>query len=251
MLSASTLVKNGLRGLVQLLWQKWFLITILTLSLIVGLMNAPWGKLLEKLDTKPLDELSIQGKPVFTRAEDIQDTLEKMGGLKGYFAQDIDDVKKQISQLPWIKRFVVHKKYPNQLTFWVVDYIPIAILNGTDFLSKEGVVFSLPKNRIMVKDLPDLYGSNEQVQILYNNWHTMNSILNKQNLRLKKLYLNPQGALELLLDNDILLKLGRKNWETRAKLFVRTYPAIRPPEDKRIIYVDLRYPAGMAVKFGD
>ena len=54
-----------------------------------------------------------------------------------------------------------------------------------------------------------------------------------------------------MLDNDIVLKLGRDEWKTKLERFVTIYPQIEVPENKKIEYVDLRYPAGAAVGMAD
>lgn len=218
---------------------------------VLVIVNIPWQSWLEKLDHQPLNTLVLKGNPAFTRPDDIKDALEKMGGVKGFFGQDVETIKNQIAQLSWIDSLVVHKKWPDRLYFWVRDHIPIAVWNGNDFLSKNGVIFSLPPDKISPKNLPDLTGPNDKAQLLLATWDSMYQQLQRQHLTLKKLALTDRGAWVATLNNGTVLKLGRANWEKKLANFALIYPNIEIPASQKLDYVDLRYPAGAAVKFVD
>lgn len=225
--------------------------TFISIVSVVLLANIPWHSWLEKLDQQSLHILVLKGNPAFTRPDDIKDALEKMGGVKGFFGQDIGVIKNQIAQLSWIDALVVHKKWPNRLYFWVRDHIPIAIWNSNYFLSKNGVIFSLPPDKISPKNLPDLTGPNDKTQLLLATWYRMYQQLQQQHLTLRKLALTDRGAWIATLSNGTILKLGRTDWEKKLAHFAVIYPNIEIPASQKLDYVDLRYPKGAAVKFID
>ena len=55
----------------------------------------------------------------------------------------------------------------------------------------------------------------------------------------------------MVLDNDVVLKLGRGDWKTKLDRFVTIYPQIEIPEKKKLSYVDLRYASGASVGMVD
>ena len=68
---------------------------------------------------------------------------------------------------------------------------------------------------------------------------------------LKSVTIDERGAWEIVLDNNITLKLGRGEWKPKIERFVTIYSQIEVPENKQIDYVDLRYKVGAAVSFVD
>ncbi len=60
----------------------------------------------------------------------------------------------------------------------------------------------------------------------------------------KGINIDDRGAWQVQLDNDIVLKLGRGDWKSKLERFVKIYPQIDVPENKKIDYIDLRYTAG-------
>lgn len=229
--------------------QKEFWCLIFSLLAMTAIFYAPWLQWLEKLDEKPLVVQAIKGNPVFTQKEDIDEVLHKMGGLKGYFGQNVHQISEQIQQLPWIEKVIARKKWPNQLFLWVTDYLPVAKWNENYYLSKDGVIFSLPTTKLSAVNLPQLSGMTENIPQIMKTWQQMFSILKAQDLTLSALHLADRGSWTATLNNGIVLKLGRSDWQQKLSHLVLIYPTIEVPAHQSIAYIDLRYPTGAAVKF--
>lgn len=223
------------------------LLYFLCIIFILMLFNAPWKEWLAKFDEHPIQTIILDGKPRFTQQEDIKVAIVSMGGIQGFFAQDIDQLGEQIQSLPWIKTVITRKQWPDRLRIWVNDYEPIARWNDTAFLSKTGVIFTLPIDKIPKGKFPHLFGNNEQTQLLINTWVEISNYLQKDHLTLKILKLNDIGSLQVILDNGLVLKLGRDNWIEKLKRFTLVYPAIDLPKNKKLDYIDLRNNTGAAI----
>ncbi|PVX42779.1 cell division protein FtsQ [Pasteurella langaaensis DSM 22999] len=226
----------------------------LLVLLCVGLLYftyVNWQSWLEKLDDKPISAFALLGSPTYTTNADVRDMIVKMGELKGFFGQDVDVVREQIQSLPWIKGAVVRKIWPDRLSILVSEYQPIAYWNGDQFLSSDGVVFKLPIEKLKETNMPRLFGPDYKSAEVLDAWYKIFNELKNKNLTLKSVSIDDRGSWEITLDNDILLKLGRGEWETKIDHFVTIYPQIEIPENKRIAYVDLRYKVGGSVAFTD
>lgn len=210
-----------------------------------------WQTILEKMDDKPISVFTLSGKNSFTTYADIKDSLLKMGGLKGFWSQDVVPIQEQIEALPWVKSAIVRKSWPNRLSIWVMEYQPVAHWNQTQFITQEGVVFQLPLERLKMQSLPFLAGPDYQGVKVLEAWHQIYNDFKTKNLLVKGVEIDARGAWQVMLDNDIVLKLGRDEWKTKLERFVTIYPQIEVPENKKIEYVDLRYPAGAAVGMAD
>ncbi|WP_439256599.1 cell division protein FtsQ/DivIB [Lonepinella sp. BR2271] len=210
-----------------------------------------WQSWLEKLDDKPISAFALLGTPQYTTNSDIRDQILQMGQLKGFFGQDVNAVREKIQSMPWIKGALVRKIWPDRLSILVTEYIPVAYWNENQFLTADGTVFSLPVDKLKNTDMPQLFGLDYQGPEVLAAWHKIYKDLKAKNLNIKTLAVNERGAWEVMLDNDIILKLGRGEWKSKIDRFVTIYPQIDVPEHKKINYVDLRYNVGAAVNFTD
>ena len=82
-------------------------------------------------------------------------------------------------------------------------------------------------------------------------WNRIYADLKQKGLNLKAVAIDARGAWQVVLDNDVVLKLGRGDWKTKLDRFVTIYPQIEIPENKKLSYVDLRYASGASVGMVD
>lgn len=205
--------------------------------------------LLEALDQKPISAFALIGQARYTSHNDIRDILLKYGSMKGYFSQDVVEIKEQIELTPWIKRAVVRKVYPDQLNIQVVEYNPVAKWNKTDLLADDGTIFSLPSEKLGELSLPDLSGPDFQGKEVLNAWYKIKQELDKRGMQLASVLVDTRGSWTITLSSGIMLKLGRGEWKDKIDRFTTVYSQINVPEHKQIDYVDLRYNSAVAVSF--
>lgn len=221
---------------------------ILFVCLIFGyILYANWTSVLESLDKTPIKSYALTHKTRFTTNQDIRETLSQAPQLKGYFGQDIQAVKERFLALSWVRDVVVRKVYPNRLSLTLIEHIPAARWNHSQFVSDKGVVFGLPEGRFDAQNLPLLFGPDSESKVVLEAWGKIKRDLNTRNLRLKAVAMDTRGSWTITLDNDVELRLGRGDWLPKIDRFVSIFPEIDVPEGKRLSYVDLRYEHGAAV----
>ncbi|HHF1540397.1 TPA: FtsQ-type POTRA domain-containing protein, partial [Haemophilus influenzae] len=130
-----------------------------------------WQSILEKMDDKPISAFALVGQNTFTTADDIKESLLKMGELKGFWGQDVAPIQEQIEALPWVKGAIVRKMWPNRLSIWVSEYQPVAFWNQNQFVTLDGIVFQLPSVRLTAKNLPYLGGPDYQSLKVIETWN--------------------------------------------------------------------------------
>lgn len=129
-------------------WQRFIKPIIMLLCLIFALvLYGNWSKWLEKLDSTPIKSFALTHKTRFTTDADIRDILSAEPALKGYFGQDIHEIKQRFLDIPWVRDVIVRKVYPNRLSITLLEHQPAAHWNGSQYLSEQGVVFTLPPDR--------------------------------------------------------------------------------------------------------
>ena len=247
------LAKEYMATKFHLLPMKWLTsfkpLILLFCFIVMYVLYANWSSLLEGLDRTSIRAYALTNKTQFTTNADIRETLAKEPALKGYFAQDIQEVKDKLLTISWIKDVVVRKVYPDRLSISLIEYQPVAIWNNIQYLSAQGDVFSLPVERFDKTGLPVLFGPDKESKIVLSAWDHIQADLKARNLSLKSLSMDNRGSWAITLSNNVELRLGRGEWTPKIDRFVTIFPKINVPEGQQLAYVDLRYEHGAAVGF--
>lgn len=222
---------------------------VLLCAIFAFIVYGNWHDWLEKLDKTPIRAYALTHKTRFTTNADIRETLSKKPALKGYFGQDIQEVKAKLLEISWVRDVIVRKLYPDRLGITLLEHNPAAVWNNIKFLSDQGVVFTLPADRMDKKGLPVLYGPDSEGKVVLEAWSKIKADLKARNLELQSVSVDNRGSWSIKLSNDVELRLGRGEWTPKIDRFVTIFPEIDVPEGQRLAYVDLRYQHGAAVGF--
>lgn len=226
---------------------KWGLVLLCTIFVLFIVIN--WQNVLNSLDKSPIRAYALTHKTQFTTNADIRDALAKEPILKGYFGQDIQEVKDKLLAISWVRDVVVRKFYPDRLGLTILEHQPIAIWNKEQFLSERGDIFSLPADRFDKTGLPILAGPDSESKKVLEAWRKIQLDLKARQLTLKSLAMDNRSSWSVVLDNDVEIRLGRGEWIPKIDRFVSMFSEIEIPEGQRLDYVDMRYEHGVAVGF--
>ncbi len=233
--------------------KKWLmsikpLIVLLVFLASLGVYSN-WSTWLEKLDRTPIRSYALTHKMQFTTNSDIRETLAQNPSLKGYFGQNIQEVKNKLLGLSWVRDVVVRKLYPDRLGITILEHSPVAVWNNIKYLSDQGVVFSLPPDRFDKTGLPVMFGPDAESKVVLEAWGKIQADLKAKNLVPKSIAMDNRGSWSVTLSDNVELRLGRGEWTSKIDRFVSIFPEIEVPEGQRLAYVDLRYEHGAAVGF--
>lgn len=235
--------------------RNWFIflkpLLVLLCVTLLYLFLTNWGNFLEKLDQSPIRAYALTHQPRYTTNEDIREQLGKEPALKGYFSQDIQEVKDKLLGMPWVKEVSVRKIYPDKLSITLFEHRPVAVWNNQQLLSENGTVFQLPKSRVEEAQLPILVGPDDKSKQVLDAWAKIQQDLSTRGLGLRSVAIDNRGSWTIMLDNSVELRLGRGEWLPKIDRFVAIFPDIAVPEGKRLSYVDLRYEHGASVGFSN
>ena len=73
-------------------------------------------------------------------------------------------------------------------------------------------------------------------------------LLRKQNLNLQTLEVSERGAWTVVLNNGVVVKLGRRDLEPRLQRFLTHWQRDLAPLGGSLEYVDVRYHDGFAIR---
>ena len=250
-------------------------INFLLFLVILGLLSSSWLFVhwLHKPENFPFKKVMLVTQLENQKSEELQKvTISSLNG--GFFSLNVDDLRIQLlKRLPWIQLVSVRKVWPDKLVIDIVEHHPIArwlSVEQTDkeysifqLLSKEGVIFnpllSTQQEKKFAKMIL-LTGSANNAEKILAQCVQFSKKLQELNLALRQCGVNKRRSWQLkiflktvdnqeLFENDIEIKLGKKNVVQHFERFTQTFSGQLKNYIMSIIMVDLRYSNGFSVKW--
>lgn len=200
----------------------------------------------------PIEKIAIVGEVEHLQQSQLARILLAKE-FSGMLSVDLQQLRSQVIQLPWIKDVQIRKVWPDTLSFSVEEYQPIAQINQS-YLTDEGVliergdyitsqpVLILEIDKVQMEKEPDLLYMLEKLQQIRVE-------LAKHHLDIERLKVNESNSWLIQIENKFLIKVGRKQQLARIEKLIQVYAAIENKNELESI--DLRYSNGLAVKFAN
>ena len=235
--------------LANLLWGLGLLLILVTVVLMV--IRLPLIPVRDVVLTKPLERAQI---------EDIRAGIAP--AISGnFFTVDLKAIRQGVERQPWVYRADVRRQGLGSLALDIDEQVPVARW-GNDgergfsvWLNRDGETFevadsSLPKD---TATLPVMHGPLDTGEDLMARYTRYSALLAPTGRTIRQLDLSPRLSWSLRLDNGTRVELGRERTLNGAdelvSLFVQLYPQLVGNRAVAPTIVDLRYPAGVAVRY--
>jgi cell division septal protein FtsQ len=166
---------------------------------------------------------------------------------QNFFTVNIFELKKRLSQLPWVHEVTILRTWPNGLSIHIKEQEAIARLPNNHLLNQQLEIFTVPI-QTMPQYLPEFNGPAGQLKVMWQNYQAIEAILKPLGLHVIYFELSERQSWRLTLNNHLKLVLGRSSGLDHLKRFVEIYNQIITPQNMGMIdCIDLRYPNGVAV----
>ena len=233
----------------SLLWGLGLLLIVVTGVLMV--IRLPLIPVRDVVLTKPLDRVQI---------EDIRAGIAPaIGG--NFFTVDLKAIRQGAERQPWVYRADVRRQGLGSLALDIEEQVPVARW-GNDgergfsvWLNRDGETFevadsSLPKD---TGALPVLHGPLDTGDDLMARYLRYSALLQPTGLAIRQLNQSSRLSWSMRLDNGTRVELGRERTLNSADelvaVFAQIYPQLISNRSVPPLVVDLRYPAGVAVRY--
>ena len=175
-----------------------------------------------------------------------------------FFTVDLAQAREAFESVPWVRKAVVNRQFPNKLRVVLQEHRPEAFW-GTDAESRlvntYGEVFEANPGDVdqdeMLPRLAGPEGTSAQVLAMYRGLKPM---LEQLDLGVEQVVLTGRGGWSLGLDSGAVVELGRGTTDevlARSQRFARTLTQVTAKYGRRpeaLVTADLRHADGYAVR---
>jgi cell division protein FtsQ len=195
-----------------------------------------------RLPMFPLREVRITHAMWHVTAEQIAATVaHEIAG--NFFTLDLARARAGFEKLPWVRNVSVRRQWPDRLDVALEEHVPLGRWGSAALVNTYGELFAAAYDG----KLPLFVGppgSAKEIAIQYGYFEKSLGTLGMVPAQVQ---VSARRAWQLKLASGITLELGRENIEARLDRFVSFYARTVGSLQRRVSYVDLRYPNGFAV----
>jgi cell division protein FtsQ len=157
---------------------------------------------------------------------------------------DIDAARTAFERLPWARSVMVRRHWPGQLEVTLEEHVVLARWGDSALVNTHGEVF----NASYDGELPVFAGPLEAVKEIAIQYEYFRSVLAPIARMPTRVSVSPRHAWQIQLDGGTVIELGRDHVEARLARLASVYDRTIARLNRRIEYIDLRYPNGFAVR---
>jgi cell division protein FtsQ len=203
-----------------------------------------------------LQRITVQGDIAHANVPTVRaHVVSRVAG--SFFSIDLARTRTVFEAMPWVRRAVVHRDFPNQLRVQLQEHQVAAFWGDASeprLLNTFGEVFDANAGEVEVDDLPRLNGPVGQGASVLATYRALAPQFSAMNLDIDSLELTTQGSWRLALAGGAVIEAGRGDLDAvqaRSQYFLRTLTRVlarhgRPTS--ALEYADLRHENGYAIR---
>ena len=228
------------------MWDKptllnWIANLLFALSVVVMLYAVLFAVV--HLPIFPLREVKVDGELSHVNREQVKLIVAKH--LKGnFFTLDLVKARNAFEKLPWARNVSLRRRWPDTLEVVIEEHQALARWGTIALVNTHGELFHAASG----SDLPMFYGPGDGVIEVASQYGEFSKILKTANLEIANLALTPRRAWEITTADGMVVELGRIEMQPRLEKFVSVYSRTIASLNMKVMYADLRYPNGFAVR---
>jgi cell division protein FtsQ len=172
-----------------------------------------------------------------------------------FFSVDLQAGRAAFEAVPWVRRAVVRRVWPDRLAVRLEEHQAAALWQGEDgedrLVNSFGEVFDANVGDVEDDSLPIFSGPEGSAALMLAVYQRVQPALAQLDLGVTRLHLSGRGSWRAELDTGAAIELGRGNADevaARTARFVRTLPAATQRWRAPLEYADLRHTDGYAVR---
>jgi len=227
-------------------------------ALAVALVLAAGLVKLSRLPFFNISRLQVEGELQRNNLATVRaNAVPRLNG--GFFNQDLAKARDAFEAVPWVRRAVVRRVWPNELRVSLEEHRPAAYWHHEDrddqLVNTFGEVFDANLGDVEDEPLPTLsapaHPTSDQARVMLDMLHRLQPVVTALQSEIDTVRLTDRGSWSVVLDSGADIELGRGTPDElaeRMRRFVRTLPELHRQYPAPLAHADLRYPEGYAVR---
>jgi cell division protein FtsQ len=218
---------------------------VLLVAGIVWLTRAPWFA---------IRALQVDGELGRSNVPTLRaNALPRLQG--NFFSVDLDRTRGAFEAVPWVRRAVVRRVWPDRLAVRLEEHRPVALWQNDEeaplLVNSFGELFDANLGEVEDERLPVLSGPPGSAAAMWSLLQRLQPVLAPQGLALQRLRLSPRGSWRGETDAGQVIEFGRGSEDelvARSGRFVRTLAEVTGRFGKPLVSADLRHVDGYALR---
>lgn len=166
----------------------------------------------------------------------------------GFFNVNVEVIRGALLDEPWVRHVTVRRVWPDSLSVYVQEQIPVARWGERALLNDQGELFA-PAVDAFPEGLPILRGPNGTHAEMLARFRFIEHALAQHRQRAAMMTLSDRRAWSFVLAQGTTVILGRRDFLGRFERFTAIIPDFLVGSLDRIDAVDMRYTNGFAVRW--
>ncbi len=179
--------------------------------------------------------------------------LPKLAG--NFLTIDLRQAQRAFESVPWVRRAVVRREWPNRLSVRLEEHRAVALWGGADeasrLVSGFGEVFDANIGDVEDDHLPTLQGPEGSAPQLLAMLHRLTPVWARLDARIDTLALSDRGSWRVELESGAGVELGRGSDDeviARTERFAGTLTQVTSRYRRAVESADLRHRDGYALR---
>lgn len=200
-----------------------------------------------------LSAIAVQGDLTHNSAATLRaNVAPKLAG--NFLTVDMDQTRAAFEGVPWVRRAVVQREFPNRLKVVLQEHQAVAYWGSEEdvrLVNSFGEVFEVNQGDVEVEGLPLLAGPPGKALLVLQTYQTLLPMFQEMDAVLEQLRLSGQGNWLAQLDSGATIALGNgstQEVQARTRRFIATLTQVSARFERNLESADLRYGNGYAVK---
>ena len=200
--------------------------------------------------------ISVSGEVVHNNVPTLRaNVTPRLAG--NFFTIDLASARQTFENLPWVRRAVVRRMFPNRIAVELQEHQAVAYWGAEDtsrLLNHFGEVFEANVGEVEQEALPRLDGPSGQEPQVLALYQALRPMFAPLDLGVEQLALGSSGGWRVRLDTGASIELGRGSDAqviARTNRFLRTLTQVTSRYDRRpdaVESADLRHADGYALR---
>jgi cell division protein FtsQ len=196
-----------------------------------------------RLPAFPLREVRIRGELAHVTLDQIEGVVQREV-TGNFFMLDLAQTRAALEKLPWVRKADTRRQWPDRLEVALEEHVPLARWGSAALVNLQGELFTAAYD----STLPLFVGPQDSVKEIAQRYGYFRHSLTAIGQVPVQVQVSPRRAWQIRLDSGLVIELGREHIESRLERFIAVYDRTLAPLQRKLDYVDLRYPNGFAVR---